>query len=101
LTALKDVSLLRCLICRRRNRTKVFYERAKYVIYKHLSVENLLFFLIEYFKLKKFLLSKSGEECFLDRNEDKLILSNEKNINKDNLNLGVLVDNLYYYKVND
>jgi hypothetical protein len=100
LIVLKNVSLLRCLICRR-NRTKVFYDQAIYVIHKHLSVENLFYYLVEYFKCKKLLLSKGSEEFLLDTEGNKLILGNEKKINNENLGLDVLVDNVYLSKTKD
>jgi hypothetical protein len=96
LLTIKNVSLFRYILCRKRNRIKVFYDRAKDVIYKHLSVENLFFHLIEYFKLKRFIFAKLGDyKNFYDNECDKLILSNAEKINKEDLQLDILVNSLY------
>jgi hypothetical protein len=97
-SALKNVSLFRYLLCRRRNRTKAFYDKAKCVIYKHLSVETLFSYLVEYFKLKKYLLVKdSGIGICLDADRKKLILDNEEKVKKDNLILDELINNNLLY----
>jgi hypothetical protein len=76
ISALKNVSLFRYVICRRRNKTKTFYDQAKLVIYKNLSVENLLQFLIEYYRLKKFLCDKVDiSENEFSSSRHKLILN--------------------------
>jgi hypothetical protein len=54
-SALKNVSIIRYILCRRRNKTKAFYEQAKYFIYKHLSVENLFSYLTEYYRVQEIL----------------------------------------------
>jgi hypothetical protein len=99
--ALKNVSLVRYLYCRKRNRTKTFYENAKYVIYKHLSVENLFFYLIEYFKMNKFILTKYRDyESSYSSKFNKLILNNnqENTTKEEDLQLDALINNLRLYE---
>jgi hypothetical protein len=90
---IKNVSLLRFILCRRKNRTKTFYEQAKYVIYTHLSIENLFSYLVDYHRLKTYLLAKDNDlKHFLGDDDKRLILNNMKN--KEELRLEVLINKL-------
>jgi hypothetical protein len=80
---LKYVTLLRYILCRKRNQIKAFYSKAKGIIYKQLSLENLLSFLIEYYRLKKYLLNEKDIEELNCVNQ-KILLFNfneEKDMN--------------------
>jgi hypothetical protein len=93
ISALKNVSLFRYILCKRRNKTKTFYDQAKNVIYKNLSVENLLQFLIEYYRLKKFLDNKiDASEYSFNYGEYKLILNDKVKDKKADLQLEALVN---------
>jgi hypothetical protein len=101
LLALKNVSLFRYILCRKRNRIKTFYDRAKDVIYKYLSVENVFFNLIEHFKLKRFILAKHRDyNSFYETECDRLIFNDSKKMNNEDLQLDILVDNLYHNIIN-
>jgi hypothetical protein len=94
ISALKNVSLFRYALCRRRNKTKTFYDQAKFVIYKTLSVENLLQFLIEYYRLKKFLYNNvddSGNP--FSPGKCKLILNGKVKDRKRELHIEELLEN--------
>jgi hypothetical protein len=94
ISALKNVSLFRYALCRRRNKTKTFYDQAKFVIYKTLSVENLLQFLIEYYRLKKFLYNRVNDsENPLSPGNFKLILNGKVKDRKSELQLEDLLKN--------
>jgi hypothetical protein len=93
LKAIKNVSLLRFILCRRKNRTKAFYEQAKYVIYTYLSIENLFSCLVDYHRLKTYLFAKDNDlKRYLGYDDKRLILNNMKN--KEELKLEVLINKL-------
>jgi hypothetical protein len=87
-SVLKNVSLLRYFLCRRNNRTKVFYEKAKIVISQYLSVENVFLYLVEYFRFKKFILN--DDIVKFDFLGSRLILRSD--YGKDELNFNVLTN---------
>jgi hypothetical protein len=96
--ALKNVSLLRYILCKRRNKTKTFYDQAKYVIYKHLSVENLFSYLSDYVRLKKTLSNKDSDiEFTLNPENNKLILNNQEKVDKEKLRMDELTNNTYLF----
>jgi hypothetical protein len=76
--ALKNVGSMRYILCRRRNKIKTFYDQARYVIYRELSVENIFSYLIEYVKLKKVLLEKDSGMDFILGSSRKILLYNEE-----------------------
>jgi hypothetical protein len=90
-SVIKNVSPLRYILCRGRNRTQLFYTQAEMVMSKHLSIENLFKTLIEYFKLKQFLLSANDAKALGSGN--KLVLGSELGIDKENLKLENLLSN--------
>jgi hypothetical protein len=101
-SALKNVSLIRYILCRRRNKIKAFYEQAKCVIYKCLSVEVIFSYLIEFLRLKKYLLTKDSDMRLIFGSErNKLVLGNEEKINKEKLKIDELIDNMVTFNICD
>jgi hypothetical protein len=89
----KNVSLFRYVLCKRKNMTKTFYDQAKCIIKKNLSVENLLSVLVEYYKLRKWVINKegdSGQQIILG--EQRLILNNDIKNGEKELELEALVN---------
>jgi hypothetical protein len=97
ISALKNVSLFRYILCRRKNKIKTFYDQAKNVIYKNLSIENLLQFLIEFYRLKKFLYNKVDvSEYSYNSCRYKLILNDKVKDENADLQLEELVNSNNY-----
>jgi hypothetical protein len=93
ISALNNVSLFRYILCKRRNKTKTFYDQAKDVIYKNLSVENLLQFLVEYYRLKKFLDNKLDVSGYsFNSGRYKLILNDKVKDERTDSQLEALVN---------
>jgi hypothetical protein len=90
ISVIKNVSILRYLLCRKRNKTKEFYEKAKFVISKYLSIEDLFSHLVEYYRLKKLILSDK-EMNTLNSMRQRLVLPDE--LKKEDLDLKVLISN--------
>jgi hypothetical protein len=76
----KKLTCLRYLLCNKVNKTKSFYDSSNCIIKKYLSVEQLLFYLVEHCRIKKLVI----EERNLSESDwkDKLILSSEEKENK-------------------
>jgi hypothetical protein len=87
-SVIKNVSCLRYFICRRRNKVRDFYGKAKLVFSKYLSIENLLLHVVEYCRLKEILLNEKTVEG-LDTISRKLVLTDK--LKKEELMLNILV----------
>jgi hypothetical protein len=83
----KKVTCFRYLFCNKVNKTKSFYDSSNYIIKKYLSVEQLLFYLVEHCKIKKFVIE--GRNLSEYDLKEKLILSSEE---KENKNDSVIFD---------
>jgi hypothetical protein len=73
---IKNVSCFRYILCRRSNSSKDFYNKAKFVISKYLSIEKLFLHLVEYYRLKEYLLNQNDIIKFNSMRR-KLILCNK------------------------
>jgi hypothetical protein len=91
-TAIKNVSLMRYMLCRRNNGTRLFYNQAKFVISHSLSIENLFSCMIDYFRVKKLLLD-NGVINNASSLGTKLMLDNHLKTEKENLKLDLLISN--------
>jgi hypothetical protein len=91
-TVFKNVSLLRLFCCRKRNRIKTFYDYARLVIYKHLSVETLLRQIIDLYRVKKYLFMNN--DSFISPQREKLIVDTKDGKNKKDLGLDILINSL-------
>jgi hypothetical protein len=86
---IKNVSCFRYMLCRRRNSTKDFYNNAKFVISKYLSIEKLFLHLVEYYRLKEYLLNQNDIIKFNSMRR-KLILCNK--LKKEELKLRLVIN---------
>jgi hypothetical protein len=68
----RKVSCCRFLLCNRKNLTKRFFDKSQAIIYKQLSIEQLLLYLIEFSRFKNNLLDKS--EVYNLGKEERLVL---------------------------
>jgi hypothetical protein len=91
-TAIKNVSLMRYVLCRRNNRTRLFYNQAKFVISHSLSIENLFSCMVDYFRVKKLLLD-NGVINNVNGRGTKLMLDNHLKTEKEYLKLDLLISN--------
>jgi hypothetical protein len=89
---IKNVSLMRYLLCRKSNRIRSFYNQAQILIGYSLSIENLFRHIVDYSKLKDTLLS-SKTICELDTLGQKLVLNDDLNFKKKFLQLELLIVN--------
>jgi hypothetical protein len=90
--AIKNVSLMRYLLCRNSNRIRSFYNQAQNLIGYCLSIENLFCHIVDYSRLKNTLLS-SKTINILDTFEQKLILNGDLKVKNKDLKLDLLIDN--------
>jgi hypothetical protein len=91
-TVIKNVSLMRYVLCRRINRTRLFYKQAQFSIRYSLSIENLLSYIIDYSRLKQLLLRRNTD-WISNESGQKLVLNNELKVRKEDLRLDVLISN--------
>jgi hypothetical protein len=93
LSIIRNASLMRYILCTKRNKVKKFYDQAKFAIGYNLSVENLLTFMVEYFRLKHFLLEEDKDVGRFNSSKRKLTLNEHLKVSKEDLRLDVLINN--------
>jgi hypothetical protein len=91
-TVVKNVSLIRYAFCLRRNKTRVFYKQALFVIRHSLSIENIFSSMVDYFRLKRVLLDHKDINS-VNELERKLVVNSDLEIKEDILKLDVLISN--------
>jgi hypothetical protein len=85
----RKVSCCRLFLCNRKNLTKRFYDSTRKIIDKQLSIEQLLFCLVEFFRVKNFVVEQFNL-CNLNGNER---LALDLTINQEGDMLGRLLNN--------